>query len=498
LQINASIHADHGQSSQLASQFVNAPLPSSHPDSRIVLRDLAGEPVPHLSAERFAAFLSKPGAQRAQDDVVAYSDALIAELKRADVIVLGLPMYNFGVPSQLKSYFDHIARAGETFRYTANGPVGLLNGKKAYVFAARGGLYAGTALDTQTSYVRDFLRFVGIEEIEFVYAEGLAISAESKASRTCQRRETYRETYRAAWPRKRPPTGVGASMRTLTQIIPSVPTSDGAGVKLRRSLGSQRGLQVDPFLMLDEFYSDDPKDYIAGFPAHPHRGFETVTYMLDGHMRHEDHLGNRGDLSPGDVQWMTAARGIIHSEMPQQSEGRMRGFQLWINLPSKEKMKPAHYRDIPAQQIPVLALSSGGSAKVIAGTLQLEAAVSAARSTLPDAPLSTDPLYLDLKLPAGGAYGAGERWSQRISIRLRGRGGSASRSTRRRCRIAPPACCRTATACSVAGGARGAQLLLLAARPLREPVVQYGPFVMNTRQEIEQAVEDYRSGRFAA
>jgi len=125
--------------------------------------------------------------------------------------------------------------------------------------------------------------------------------------------------------------------RTLVHVIESVPTSDGAGVKLRRSLGSQRGLQVDPFLMLDEFYSDNPDDYVAGFPAHPHRGFETVTYMLDGHMRHEDHLGNRGDLGPGDVQWMTAAHGIIHSEMPQQSEGRMRGFQLWLNLPSKEK-----------------------------------------------------------------------------------------------------------------------------------------------------------------
>ena len=128
------------------------------------------------------------------------------------------------------------------------------------------------------------------------------------------------------------------SIRTLAHVIESMPTSDGAGVKLRRSLGSQRGLQVDPFLMLDEFYSDNPNDYMAGFPAHPHRGFETVTYMLDGRMRHEDHLGNRGDLGPGDVQWMTAARGIIHSEMPQQSEGRMRGFQLWLNLPSKEKM----------------------------------------------------------------------------------------------------------------------------------------------------------------
>ena len=182
LQINASIHADHGQSSQLATQFVQA-FSHGHPDSRIVLRDLAADTVPHLSAERFAAFLSKPDERSAaQNDVVAYSDTLIAELKQADVIVLGLPMYNFGVPSQLKAYFDHIARAGETFRYTANGPVGLLTGKKAYVFAARGGLYAGTALDTQTNYVRDFLRFVGIEDIEFVYAEGLAISPQSKAS----------------------------------------------------------------------------------------------------------------------------------------------------------------------------------------------------------------------------------------------------------------------------------------------------------------------------
>jgi FMN-dependent NADH-azoreductase len=182
LQINASIHADHGQSSQLATKFVQA-FANSHPDARIVVRDLASDTVPHLSAERFAAFLSKPGERSAaQSDVVAYSDTLIDELRQADVIVLGLPMYNFGVPSQLKAYFDHIARAGETFRYTATGPVGLLSGKKVYVFAARGGLYAGSALDTQTSYVRDFLRFVGIEDIEFVYAEGLAISAESKAS----------------------------------------------------------------------------------------------------------------------------------------------------------------------------------------------------------------------------------------------------------------------------------------------------------------------------
>jgi hypothetical protein len=288
-------------------------------------------------------------------------------------------------------------------------------------------------------------------------------------------------------------------MRTLTQIIPSVATSDGAGVKLRRSLGSQRGFQVDPFLMLDEFYSDDPKDYIAGFPAHPHRGFETVTYMLDGHMRHEDHLGNRGDLSPGDVQWMTAARGIIHSEMPQQSEGRMRGFQLWINLPSKEKMKPAHYRDIPARQIPSLQLPSGASAKVIAGSVLLEGQSASGPVNTAAAPLSTDPLYLDLKLPAGVALEVPVTRGHSTFLYVYegdARVGAPD--------DAPPLPYRAAGVLSdgdgvrVQGGERGAQLLLLAARPLREPVVQYGPFVMNTRQEIEQAVEDYRSGRFAA
>ncbi|MDE0854988.1 MAG: NAD(P)H-dependent oxidoreductase [Nevskia sp.] len=181
LQINASINNGNGQSSQLAKQFVAA-FQNSRPDAKVVVRDVAAaEPVPHLNAERFGAFITKPEERTpAQRAVVEYSDALINELKQADVIVLGLPMYNFGVPSQLKAYFDHIARAGVTFKYTEKGPVGQLTGKKAYVFAARGGLYAGTPLDTQTSYVRDFLRFIGIADVEFVYAEGLAISAESR------------------------------------------------------------------------------------------------------------------------------------------------------------------------------------------------------------------------------------------------------------------------------------------------------------------------------
>src|SRR3954467_6464870 len=156
--------------------------------------------------------------------------------------------------------------------------------------------------------------------------------------------------------------------RKLERVIPSIAASDGAGVKLRRSLGSSQALRHDPFLMLDEFFSDDPEDYLAGFPAHPHRGFETVTYMLDGHMQHKDNHGNTGDLGPGDVQWMSAARGIIHSEMPQQSEGRMRGFQLWLNLPAKEKMKPAAYRDIGASEIPTVS-KDGAEVKVIAGVL---------------------------------------------------------------------------------------------------------------------------------
>jgi FMN-dependent NADH-azoreductase len=181
LQLNASINNSNGQSSQLANQFVAA-LREKHPEAKIIVRDVAAaEAVPHLDAERFGAFITKPEERsNAQHAVVAYSDALIAELQQADVIVLGLPMYNFGVPSQLKAYFDHVARAGVTFKYTDKGPEGLLTGKKVFVFAARGGLYAGTPMDTQTSYVRDFLRFLGMTDVEFVYAEGLAISPQSK------------------------------------------------------------------------------------------------------------------------------------------------------------------------------------------------------------------------------------------------------------------------------------------------------------------------------
>ena len=181
LQIQSSLFREHGQSSALATRFVTH-WRETHPDGQVVVRDVGREPVPHLTAERFQAFLARPEARTPEQQAVAgFSDTLIDELRRADVIVLGLPMYNFGVPSTLKAYFDHIARAGVTFKYTEKGAQGLLTGKKAYVFATRGGLYAGTALDTQSAYVRDFLRFVGIEDVEFVYAEGLAMGDAPKA-----------------------------------------------------------------------------------------------------------------------------------------------------------------------------------------------------------------------------------------------------------------------------------------------------------------------------
>lgn len=182
LKINASLFSSHGQSSQLTERFVTTWL-DNHAGASVVTRDLAAEPVPHLDGARFMSFLAKPEERSAeQQAVVAFSDALIAEVQNADVIVIGLPMYNFGVPSTLKAYFDHIARAGVTFKYTATGPEGLLTGKKAYILAARGGMYAGTPKDSQTTYVRDFLAFLGITDVEFVYAEGLNMGDDSKSA----------------------------------------------------------------------------------------------------------------------------------------------------------------------------------------------------------------------------------------------------------------------------------------------------------------------------
>ncbi|MFL6622225.1 MAG: pirin family protein [Sulfurifustis sp.] len=282
-------------------------------------------------------------------------------------------------------------------------------------------------------------------------------------------------------------------IRTLERVIESMAASDGAGVRLRRSLGQSQFARLDPFLMLDEFASDNPDDYIAGFPSHPHRGFETVTYMLDGHMRHEDHLGNRGDLKPGAVQWMTAARGIIHSEMPQQTHGRMRGFQLWINLPAQEKMKPASYRDIDPSDIPEVKLPGGGRVKVIAGTFVLDDASTAGAMV----GLSTDPLYLDVVLPAGARFVHPLKSDYNAFVYpYEGELLIGTGENPRRLKTQSAGVLSSGDRVEMAAAGAEARFLLLAGRPLREPIVQYGPFVMNTREEIEQAIRDYQSGAF--
>lgn len=291
------------------------------------------------------------------------------------------------------------------------------------------------------------------------------------------------------------------TIRTVNRIVRAMATSDGGGVRLLRSLGQRPDARLDPFLMLDEFATENPDDYVAGFPAHPHRGFETVTYMLEGRMLHEDHLGNRGLLEGGGAQWMTAGRGIIHSEMPQQAHGRMHGFQLWINLPAREKMKPASYRDLAADEIPTAHWPDGSHARVLAGRLATpEATVSG-----PIAGVTTQPLFIDVAVPGGaewqlpvpaghnaflyvhqGDLAAGPAGAERaVNTHEAAVFGAADPAT--------PEDLHTLRVTSSAG----ARFLLLAARPLGEPVVQYGPFVMNRREEIEQALADYRDGRLA-
>lgn len=288
------------------------------------------------------------------------------------------------------------------------------------------------------------------------------------------------------------------SARKLVQVVDALETSDGAGVKLRRSLGSRPDLRLDPFLMLDEFGTENPDDYIAGFPPHPHRGFETVTYMLDGHMQHRDHLGNVGDLGPGGVQWMTAGRGVIHSEMPQQSHGRMRGFQLWINLPAVEKMRPAHYRDIPPEQIPVIKLASGGSAKVIAGTAVIDGVRTAGPINGRGQRLSTDPLYLDITLPAGGTFTHPVTPGHNAFLYVYESTVTVGNAKRPLGRHGAGILDADGDAVTVTSGGAESRFILLAAKPLGEPVAQYGPFVMNTREEIEQALRDYQAGTLVA
>jgi redox-sensitive bicupin YhaK (pirin superfamily) len=281
------------------------------------------------------------------------------------------------------------------------------------------------------------------------------------------------------------------TLRSLKQIIPALETSDGAGVRIKRSIGQQQNIRLDPFLMLDEFGSAEAADYIAGFPSHPHRGFETVTYMIEGHMLHEDHLGNRGDLRNGGVQWMTAGRGIIHSEMPQQEQGVMRGFQLWLNLPAAEKMTEAGYRDIQPEDIPEITFA-GGKVKLIAGSLEISGQPH--EGAMPGR--STQPIYADIHMASGASVTLPVPEGHNVMLYLYE--GTASLGESSLQLSAANILADNGDQIALRAGESGARLLLIAGKPIGEPVVQYGPFVMNTREEIEQTLRDYRDGRLTA
>lgn len=275
--------------------------------------------------------------------------------------------------------------------------------------------------------------------------------------------------------------------REVEQVVAGVATSDGAGVRLTRVLTQALQRRLDPFLMLDAFGSDKPDDYIAGFPDHPHRGFETITYMLAGRMRHCDSAGNEGLLENGGVQWMTAGRGVIHSEIPEQQDGVMEGFQLWLNLPARDKMIPAWYRDIKAAEIPSAVISQGVSLRVIAGE-------SHGLRGLVERP-ATAPLYLDIGLPAGARFSQPlEPGFNAFVYVYRGEAAVAGRAVGMK-RMAILANAPMSDGVVVEAGPEGARLLLIAGRPLGEPIAQYGPFVMNTQDQIYAAVSDYREGR---
>ena len=274
--------------------------------------------------------------------------------------------------------------------------------------------------------------------------------------------------------------------RAIERIIQGHAASDGDGVRLTRSIGQSPDSRVDPFLMLDEINADEAADYIGGFPPHPHRGFETVTYMLQGRMRHKDHMGNEGIINSGDVQWMTAARGVIHSEMPEQQKGRLHGFQLWINLSASEKMKDAAYKEIPSETIPELD-HQGICMRVIAGTVYREGlAVDG-----PIRGISTEPLFLDVTLARGTAFSEPIAESHNAFVYVYDGhveiGGEAV--------AARQAAVLGAGDAVQIKSADGAGFLLLAARPIGEPVAQYGPFVMNTPDELKQAIADYQNGQ---
>ena len=276
--------------------------------------------------------------------------------------------------------------------------------------------------------------------------------------------------------------------RTVEQLVVGKATSDGAGVKLTRVLTQSLQRRLDPFLMLDAFGSDQPDDYIAGFPDHPHRGFETVTYMIAGRMRHRDSAGHEGLLENGGVQWMTAGRGVIHSEIPQQEEGLMEGFQLWLNLPGKEKMTAPWYRDFTAADLPTFSTDSGVDVTVIAGESHGVAGAVTREAT--------SPLYLDLHLPAGTRFAQSLPAGHNAFVYVYRGEIAISGQTVPKQHMAILAS-DAGTDGIVIEATSTAKALLIAGRPLGEPIAQYGPFVMNTEQEIYQAINDYRDGRLA-
>jgi quercetin 2,3-dioxygenase len=282
--------------------------------------------------------------------------------------------------------------------------------------------------------------------------------------------------------------GGGAAMpeRSVVRTVQAQETSEGAGVRLHRSIGTPQLDHLDPFLLLDEFKSDRAQDYIAGFPDHPHRGFETVTYMLAGAMEHRDHSGNRGHLVAGSVQWMTAGRGIIHSEMPQQEDGLMWGFQLWVNLPAREKMRDPRYQDIPPERIPVVQ-DGGATIRVIAGD------VHGTRG--PVEGIATSPVYLDVSVPAGSrAHLAVPPGHNAFGYVFEGEADLGPEGGARAVRAGHLAVLGEGDALTASTGRDAARFLLVGARPLGEPIARYGPFVMNTREEIMQAFRDFQEG----
>ncbi len=271
--------------------------------------------------------------------------------------------------------------------------------------------------------------------------------------------------------------------RHIRQLVPALEVTEGAGVTVHRSIGTPALRNLDPFLMLDHFGSDNPDEYIAGFPEHPHRGFITFTYMLDGHMEHRDSMGNRGDLQAGGAQWMKAASGVIHSEMPQQTNGPMRGFQLWINLPAREKMSDPAYQEFPSAVIPEVPLEHG-RVRVLAGQF------GATRGVIDDP--ATDVLYLDISLAARACFEFPLSETHNAFVYVFEGGARLAGAALRQHTLAVLGAGDTV---GIEAGDSGVRFILVAGRPIGEPVVQYGPFVMNTREEIEQAFADYRDGR---